>query len=334
MTISVLLPFRNEAPYLEACLTSLAGQRGPDFELVAIDDGSTDASPEIYHSMAHRFGASLYLRTKGVGLVCALNEGLAAASGTVVARADGDDLYHPDRLALQAGLIEQGADMVGSLTRFFPRRELQGGFRTYEAWINGLRTEADMVREIYVENPIPHPALAARRSLLNDLGGYRDMQWPEDWDLLLRAHQAGARLDKVPRLLHLWREHPRRLCRLHPAYNQLAFIRCRCHFLGRCLARGPLADGRPIFIWGAGPLGRKMTTHLRACQVPIEGFIDIDPKKIGRVVRDRPVHAPAYLERHTPFVLGCVGKRGARYEIREALEAFGYVEERDFLLAA
>ena len=64
------------------------------------------------------------------------------------------------------------------------------------------------------------------------------------------------------------------------------------------------------------------------------GFIDIDPRKIGRIVRDRPVHPPGYLERNRRFVLGCVGKRAARYEIRAALLSMGYVEGRDFVLAA
>jgi hypothetical protein len=169
-----------------------------------------------------------------------------------------------------------------------------------------------------------------KRSLFEDLGGYREMEWPEDWDLVLRAFRKGAVMDKVPRCLHFWREHEERLCRVHPHYEQLAFIRCRCHHL----ARGPLAGGRRVLVWGAGPLGRRMTTHLRREGVAVDGFIDIDPRKIGRIVRDRPVHPPAFLESQRAFVLGCVGKRGARYEIRAALLAMDYVEGRDFILAA
>jgi hypothetical protein len=220
--------------------------------------------------------------------------------------------------------------MVGSLTRFFPRARVQGGFRTYESWINGLVTCTEMEREIFVENPIPHPTLVLKRSLLDSLGGYRDLEWPEDWDLILRAFRAGAKMAKVARRLHYWREHANRLCRVHPHYDQLAFIRCRCHHL----ARGPLADGRSVHIWGAGPLGRKMTTHLRREGVAVDGFIDIDPRKIGRIVRDRPVHPPGFLEKNRRFVLGCVGKRAARYEIRAVLLSMGYAEGRDFVLAA
>ncbi len=328
--ISVILPFRDEAPFLEACLASLARQRDGRFQLVAIDDGSTDQSDAILRAMAGRFADLVAIRTEGVGLVEALNLGLEKADGDIIARADGDDIYHPMRLSLQRARIDAGADMVGSLTRFFPARLVQGGFQTYEKWINGLCAPEEMAREIFVENPIPHPSLMARRSLFEKLCGYREMEWPEDWDLVLRAHRIGARIEKVDRVLHFWREHAGRLCRTHPQYNQLAFIRCRCHHL----ARGPLADGRSVIVWGAGPLGRKMVTWLRREGVPVDGFIDIDPKKIGRIVRDRPVHPPEFLKENRCFVLGCVGKRGARYDIRRELLSMGFSEEKDFLLAA
>jgi glycosyltransferase involved in cell wall biosynthesis len=328
--VSILLPFRNEADYLEACLISLARQKDVSFELVGINDGSTDRSAEIFSSMAGRFSGVKLVSTEGVGIVEALNRGAAAAEGVLFARADGDDLYHPRRLALQIALLEAGADMVGSATRFFPRTAVQGGFRTYERWINGLVTHEEMEREIFVENPIPHPTLAVTRTLFERLGGYRENSFPEDWDIVLRAIRAGAKMAKVDRCLHYWREHDDRLCRHHPNYSQRAFIHCRCHHL----ARGPLADGRSVIIWGAGPLGRKMTTALRREGVAVDGFIDIDPKKIGRIVRDRPVHPASWLEVHRPFVLGCVGKRGARYDIRAALTGIGYVEGIDFLLAA
>lgn len=329
--ISVILPFKNEDAYLRACLLSLARQKRVRFELIGIDDGSTDRSAEIFHELAPLFDRALYVATGGVGLVQAINSGVLRAEGTILARADGDDIYHPMRLSAQLEcLTESRADLVGTLTRYFPRSAVQGGFLTYEAWINSLATHAAMTREIFVENPIPHPSLMMTRALFDRIDGYRDMGWPEDWDLILRAHGIGARMEKADGVLHFWREHPDRLCRVDPAYDQRAFIRCRCHHL----ARGPLAHRRNVFIWGAGPLGRKTVTALRQEKISVDGFIDIDPKKIGRIVRDRTVHAPSFLEQHRPLVLGCVGKRGARYEIREALRSMGYEEEKDFLLIA
>lgn len=329
--ISVILPFKNEDAYLKACLLSLARQKKVHFELIGIDDGSSDRSAEIFHELSPLFDRARYVATGGVGLVRALNSGVRGAEGDILARADGDDIYHPMRLTSQLErLTLSRADLVGTLTRFFPRSAVQGGFFTYEAWINSLSTHSEITREIFVENPIPHPSLMMTRALFDRIDGYRDMGWPEDWDLILRAHRQGALMEKAQGVLHFWREHPDRLCRIDPVYDQRAFIRCRCHHL----ARGPLAHRQNVFIWGAGPLGRKTVTALREEEISVDGFIDIDPKKIGRTVRDRTVYPPSFLEKHRPLVLGCVGKRGARYEIREALRAMGYEEEKDFLLIA
>ncbi len=330
MKVSVILPFRNEEPYLKTCLLSLARQSGIAFQLIAVNDGSTDGSEDVFFSLAHHFPKAVYVKTKGIGLVGSLNLGIGKASGDFLARADGDDIYHPKRLVLQAQHLMNGADLVGSLTRFFPRRRIQGGFLAYERWINSLRTEDEIATEIFVENPLPHPSIMMKHSLIDKLGGYQEMRWPEDWDLVLRTHGLGGRIVKAADTLHFWRDHDDRLCRVHKNYSRHAFIRCRCHYL----AQGPLADKRKVVIWGAGPIGRKMTTHLLDKGIPVEGFIDIDPKKIGRTVRDRPVHAPHFLEKNRFFVLGCVGRRFARYDIRRALIAMGYVEIKDFLLAS
>ncbi len=329
--VSVILPFRNEDSFLEACLLSLARQKRVRFELIGIDDGSVDRSAEIFHDLSPMFDRAVYATGDGAGLVQALNLGVRRSTGQVLARADGDDIYHPLRLSSQLEcLTETGSDLVGTVTRFFPRSAVQGGFLTYEEWINGLKTHSEMAREIFVENPIPHPSLLMTRAIFDKIDGYHQLGWPEDWDLILRAYRMGARLEKVDRPLHFWREHPDRLCRSHPDYDQRAFIRCRCHHL----ARGPLADRRNVIIWGAGPLGRKTATALRQEKISVDGFVDIDPRKIGRTVRDRPVHAPTFLEKERPLVLGCVGKRGARYDIRNALRAMGYEEEKEFLLIA
>jgi glycosyltransferase involved in cell wall biosynthesis len=330
MKFSVILPYRDEAPYLRTCLESLARQTHRDFEVIAVDDGSSDGSPEIVEAFQGRFPAMEHLETSGKGLVPALNAALALARGEAVARADGDDLYHPRRLEAQARLLENGVDVAGCLVRFFPREDLMEGFSIYERWINRLRTPTAIASEIFVETPIAHPSLAIRRSLLERLGGYRDEAWPEDFDLMLRAHLAGAVFGKVPEVLHFWREHPDRLCRRDARYSLEAFIRCRCHHL----ARGPLGNRKRLVIWGAGPIGKKTGACLLEEGIDFGAFIDIDPRKIGGIVHGRKVCAPSFLARNPAFVLCCVGKRGARYLVKADLEAMGFRERLDFILAA
>lgn len=330
MKVSVILPYKDEAPYLRQCLESLAQQTLGEFEVIAVDDGSRDASPEIIQSYANRLPSLLTLETRERGIVPALNLAFSKARGDVIARADGDDIYHPRRLELQRDLIKSGVDVAGCLVRFFPRNSIMGGFETYEAWINRLRTHTAIASELYVETPIAHPSLCIRRELLEDLGGYRDEGWPEDFDLMLRAYLAGAVFGKVEDTLHFWRDHPERLCRTDPRYSLQAFIECRCHHL----ARGPLKKKERLVLWGAGPIGRKTATALRKEGIDFEAFVDIDPRKIGRTVRDRKVYDPSLLKEDQYFVLSCVGKRNARYLVRSELESMDYRERLDFILGA
>jgi glycosyltransferase involved in cell wall biosynthesis len=272
------------------------------------------------------------LRPGRVGLIDALNLLLEEARGSYLARFDADDAMHPRRLELQAGYLDRNpeVDIVSCLVRHFPPREVQGGNRTYENWINGLVHHDEIVREMFVESPIPHPGAMLRAEVIERIGGYRDTGWVEDYDLWLRAREAGLRFGKVDRVLHYWRDHPGRLTRNHPRYSVEAFLKAKVEFL----LRGPLASGKGFVVWGAGMMGRRLTRLLvRAGRPPI-ALLDIDRKKIGRTRQGRPVLPPEALRPKSALVLSAVGARGARALIRERLESWGLEETRDFWMVA
>ena len=163
------------------------------------------------------------------------------------------------------------------------------------------------------------------------LGGYEDRGWPEDYDLLLRYAAAGHRLAKVPQVLLEWREGAGRAFRTDPRYDKESFRRCKAHYL----ARGPLAGGRPIWMWGAGIGGKKLARALEREGVTIRSFVDIDPKKIGRERRGRPIIPPEELKPGPgEMIVAAVAARGAREEVRERLRALGFTEGTDFICAA
>jgi hypothetical protein len=167
-----------------------------------------------------------------------------------------------------------------------------------------------------------------RAELFDRAGGYRDVGMPEDYDLWLRAWAAGFRFGKVARVLHYWRDHPRRLTRTDPRYAVEAFLRAKAE----ALLRGPLADGRTFVVWGAGMLGRRLTRLLVRAGRPPAALLDIDPKKIGRTRHGRPVLPPEALRKGSALVLGAVGAIGAREQIRARLLETGLIETRDFWL--
>ncbi len=333
--VSVLLPVRDAGPYLEACRRSLERQTLADHEVVAVDDGSTDGSGEALDRWAALNPRVRVVHLPPSGLVPALNAGLALCRAPLVARMDADDACHPRRLELEVALLDERAEVgvAGCLVRHVPVHRVAGGTRRYEAWLNGLIEHEAMARERFVESPLPHPTAVVRREVLERAGGWRDLGWPEDHDLWLRLFAAGVRFAKVPRVLHFWRDHPRRLTRTDPRYARAAFLAMKAHHL----ARGPLAGGRRAVIWGAGPTGRRLARELEREGVVLGGFVDIDPRKVGREVRGVPVVDPGGLDRLLvpgTVVLAAVAAWGGRERVRSALAARGLAEGRDFWCVA
>jgi glycosyltransferase involved in cell wall biosynthesis len=328
--LSVLLPARNAAATLPSALESLFAQRAaPPFEIVCVDDASTDATPQILAAAAARDRRLCVVRGEGRGLVSALQLGLRNCRGDLVARMDADDLAHPDRLRLQAAALgrDHSLGAVGSLVRCFPR-PLKSGLSRLEAWLDSVVSKEECRRARFIEAPLVHPSITLRRSALEAVGGFRDEGWAEDWDLQIRLLEAGFELCKVPRRLLSWRDSASRLTRTGSAYAAPRMIELRAHHL----ALGPL-NQRPFDLWGAGPTGKRLARALEARGLRPRRFIDVAPRK--RIARGLPVEPPDALgPPGETLVLCAVGAAGAREEIRADLGRRGYREGNDFLFAA
>lgn len=332
--VSVLLPVRDAAEWLPTALASLARQSLVEHEVVAVDDGAEDGSSALLRRAAAADPRVRVIRQPPRGLVAALNEGLDACRAPLVARMDADDVCHPRRLELQGRRLAERPDLgvVTSDVTLFPSSRTAEGFRGYVRWLNSLADHEAMARERFVESFVAHPSIMARTELLRAAGGYRDLEWPEDYDLWLRLLEAGVRFGRVPRPLLAWRDRPDRLTRTDSRYAKRRFLACKAHFL----ARGPLARGRAL-IWGAGPTGRELARSLMAESVVLDAFVDVDPRLFGRVVRGVPVIPPDALEARLAadtVVLAAVSARGARELIRRRLDALGLTEGLHYWCAA
>lgn len=319
--ISILLPARNAEPTLPAALRSIARQTFRDWELVAVDDGSTDGTRE----RLERAGARV-ISTSGLGIVEALRRAAESATAPLLARMDADDVMHPRRLELQLEGME-GVDVLATRVR---TRGAEG-MRRYVDWQNGLLTHEEIVGAMFVESPIVHPSVMMRRTSFDRAGGYRDAGWAEDYDLWQRLRESGARFGKRRETLLAWRDGPGRLTRTHPMYGEKAFHAAKLHYF----LRHPLSRG-PLVVWGAGPIGRAWMRGLRAAGREVAAAIDIDPRKLGRAVAGgvRVLSPEEALAARPRLILGAVGSRGARDLIRARLVAAGLVEAKDFLFVA
>jgi glycosyltransferase involved in cell wall biosynthesis len=331
--VSVLLPCYNAARTLKEALESLSCQTLEDFEVIAVDDGSTDATSSILQEWADVDERIHLIGQAHSGIVTALNAGMQACQSPLIARMDADDLAHPKRLALQLAFLEQHPEIavVGCRVRGYPPEDVRQGFSIYLDWQNSLLTNEDIRREMFIESPLAHPSVIVRKEWLFKVGGYQEHGWPEDYDLWLRLYLAGAGFAKLPDILLDWREHITRLTRQDSRYSLENFLRAKAYYL----VRGPLLEREAVLLWGAGMVGRRLSKHLLRQGARLKAFVDVDPAKIGRTRRGLPILSPEDLpewwERSlNPVVLAAVGARGARQLIRQRLESYGLREAQDW----
>lgn len=189
--LSVVMSVFNGERYLAAALDSIIGQSFTDFELIAIDDGSSDRSGEILRACGDS-RVRVLTNVGNIGLTRSLNRGLVAARGSYIARHDADDVSHPERFARQVEFLDAnpGIALVGARVRIIDEHG-----RTRAARENHPATAAGVRWALLFGNPFAHSAVTFRRSVVRDeLGGYDESyEFNQDfelWSRLVELHGA------------------------------------------------------------------------------------------------------------------------------------------------
>jgi glycosyltransferase involved in cell wall biosynthesis len=203
--VSVLMPVYNAADFLASAVQSILDQTFKDFELIIINDGSTDRSCEILDDFARKDVRIKLISRPNTGYVVALNEALALARGEFIARMDADDLSLPTRFEKQVDYLQANLDCVLLGTNVAqmdvdgfvigPMVDIAFGHKT----INDA-----LLRRGW---PIVHPSVMIRADAMRKVGGYRVDYCPnEDHDLFLKLGEVG-RLENLNDLLVHYRKH-------------------------------------------------------------------------------------------------------------------------------
>ena len=335
--VSVILPVLNAGAHLARAIHSIQKQSYEDWELIIVDDNSTDRSQAVANEFARADTRIKPTTHPQSGIAHALNHGISLSQGSYIARMDADDVSHPDRLEKQVSYLDQHPDigLVATQVNFLGDREAQQGYAAYVDWTNQLLDWEDIRGNRFVESPFAHPSVMFRKSAINsDAGPYRDGDFPEDYELWLRWMENGIQMAKLDLPLLDWYDPPNRLSRTDPRYSPDAFYAIKSYYLARWLKKQKHNE-RPLWIWGAGRITRKRAQLLQQEGIPFAGYLDIDPRKAGTTLKGVPVLLPEQLDlSQNPFVISYVGSRGAREKIRNFLLRSGLVEELDFILAA
>lgn len=337
--ISIILPTRNASATLADAVESILEQTCPHWELIAINDGSTDDTPALLNAFASRDPRIQVLHTDGMGIARALSYGLEHASAPFIARMDADDFCHCERLEKQLSFLQQNEHIgvVASRVKFGGDPRAAQGLATYTRWTNTLLSDSKIRLNRFVESPLIHPSVMFRKTLLAEHGGYREGHFPEDYELWLRWMQAGVSFAKLRETLLTWNDHSDRLTRTDDShYGETAFTQLKATYLATHLNQ--VLGTRKLLLWGAGRTSRQRWRPLAQAGFAPVAYLDIDPRKCHQHIAGIPVldAEQALLDYPAPhsYIVGMVGSRGARQLIRERLLTSGRTEGRDFIFAA
>ncbi|MDG4476039.1 glycosyltransferase family 2 protein [Thiovibrio frasassiensis] len=199
-SISVVLPVYNGEQYLAEAIDSILAQSFTDFELIMIDDGSTDGSLEIMQQYQKRDARIRLVARENRNLATTLNDLIGLARGKWIARMDQDDISLPFRFERQMAWLEKtGADICGSWVRFF-------GSWDHRVW-KGYQTDQAIKMDMLFRSPFVHPSVMMRTDSVMRLQYDKKYEKAEDYNLWVQAAISGWKMSNIPEVLFLYRKH-------------------------------------------------------------------------------------------------------------------------------
>ncbi len=310
--ISILLPVHNAAPFLVECLESILAQTTTSWELVAIENGSTDPSYNILSDYQSQHPHIRLLRLPDKGLIPALRHGLAKSSGQLITRMDADDVMAPQKLAsLKALLMEAGSGHVatGLVDYFASQGSLGQGYRSYAAWLNELSLHRTNFTQIYRECVIPSPCWMLWKEDLLLCGAFEPNTYPEDYDLCFRMYAQKLKVLACSDVLHHWRDHPARISHNDPNYLDNRFLELKVSWF---LKLDHTAD-RPLVVWGAGKKGKLIARLLKMHKISFH-WITGNLRKQNTLIYDLPLLAPTTIlpVQNPQWIIAVADKNGIK----------------------
>lgn len=227
VVVSVVMPVRNGARWVATAIDSILLQSMRDFELIVVDNSSTDETPHILAGYAARDRRVVAIRETVLGAAAARNAGLAIARGDWIASMDSDDISAHERLERQLRLAATNSNLALIGSGFDEIDETDNVVRTcrYPRGDRALRQ-----RLVRLKGFFPASSAFFRRSLAQELGGYRlTVGYAEDWDMWLRLAAVGQ-LGCAPTALVGIRRHAEQISQFEGGRPQMV------HALGATVA--------------------------------------------------------------------------------------------------
>ena len=317
--VSIITPVKNGAQFLVECLDSIVNQTHQNWELLIVNDSSTDETQSILEEYAQQDNRIVVSQNKGKGIIDALITGYEKSAGEFITRMDADDIMTPNKLELLTKkLIEKGKRYLATgFVNYFSETELGQGYFNYQEWLNGLSQTESNFDDIYKECVIPSPCWMVFREDFEASGGFNSNLYPEDYELTFRFYKQELKVVAVKEVIHHWRDYATRTSRTDSNYADNYFIQLKLNYFLEL----DYDNSRELELWGAGKKGKEVARFLIEKGIEFDWLSNND-KKIGKevygVILKDSISA---LEIGTPQILIAVGSMDYNREIKKALNS-------------
>jgi glycosyltransferase involved in cell wall biosynthesis len=282
------MPVYNAEVYLAAALESILAQTVGDFDLIAVNDGSSDTSLHVLQEFAARDARVQIISRPNTGIVGALNDGLATARGEFLARMDADDVALPHRFEAQLAYLRSHPECVAVGSAVL-QIDPDGDPICVQPW---AQSHEEIERLLLSGGGgLAHPAAMIRTAAMHRIGGYRKQyEWIEDKDLWLRLAEVG-RLANLREPLLKYRLHEGSVC----SHRHAEQARLWEELLAEVYARRGLGERSPTLPHRQIKRSARSNREKWIRSAARSGNLQTAKKHIGRLLKEHPLRASTWL---------------------------------------
>jgi len=327
--VSILIPFKNTEDFIVDCLESIIKQTYTHWELLIVDDNSTDSSFSMVETIAQKDNRIKLFKNSGNGIIDALQLAFKQSTGEFITRMDSDDMMNHNKLEiLSNNLLNNGQGHVAlGMVNYFSAEGIKAGYKNYEIWLNGLTQNGANYSEIYKECVIPSPCWMIHREDLIACNAFNPNIYPEDYDLAFRFYKHHFKCIPCDVVLHDWRDYSHRTSRTNEHYAENHFIPLKLDYFLEL----DFNPKKTLVVWGAGKKGKFIAKSLIEKNMPFEWVCD-NPKKIGKDIYGKILRPFNYLEAipNTQSIITVANKKDQK-EIRYYLDNLNMKSIEDYV---
>lgn len=327
--VSIIMAAKDTAAYLPDCLDSIRAQTYDNWELIAVNDHSADATPEILQEYADIDPRIRVYHSTQPKLIPTLQIGYAQAKGSLINRMDSDDKMPDYKLQV---LVEEwlmhgkGTVVAGGTEHFVNEGEVGGGFIRYEKWLNEVAAKETHYQQIYKECVIPSHCWIIHKDDFDAADAFNPLVYPEDYDLCFRFYRQGLRVVGIDKVLHYWRDRKNRISRTWEEYKDNRYFDLKVKYfqeLDRDL-------NRPLVVWGAGNHGKDLVKCLQNYDEDLQ-WVCNNENKIGKDIYNvRMQHFNAIPDMYNPQILIAVTAPDEVVKIKQLLSEWNKKPVKDY----